>query len=107
MQKKKLKVLCLHGWNTSKEILEFQTKTFREVFSEVIDFHTIEAPHDCKDKPNKALARLGFKQPFKEWMHIGEWKYVDDPYGGPKLPVPLYKYGIEESMKLLVDEFNS
>ena len=69
-----------------------------------MDFHAIEAPHDCLEPPNQALLRLGFKPPFKSWMHVGEWEHVIDPSTKLKVPVPIYKYATDESIKIISEE---
>ena len=47
LNNRKLKVLCLHGYNGDKTVMEYQMRHFRLVFNEVIDFEIIDAPFDC------------------------------------------------------------
>ena len=52
---RKLKVLCLHGFNTDASVMEYQMRHFRQVFEEVMEFTVINAPFDCEDDPPKEL----------------------------------------------------
>ena len=62
-QQKKLKILCLHGFNNTKEAFEFMTKGFRDLFSEMADFYFMDAPlviDPAKMAPEPALVSRGF-----------------------------------------------
>ena len=40
-ERRKLNMLCLHGYNTSKEVFEFQFTKFKKAFEHVMDFHIL------------------------------------------------------------------
>jgi hypothetical protein len=44
-QAKKLKVLCLHGYNSTAEIFDYQLKHFKKQYGQVMDFHILNSPH--------------------------------------------------------------
>ena len=72
--RKALKMLCLHGYNTSREVFEYQFRQFKQAYENVMDFHILQAPHDVPEEPPKALVEKGFALPFKSWLKIGEWR---------------------------------
>lgn len=54
-EKRKLRVLCLHGYNGNAKVMDHQMRHFKQVFSEVMDFVVVDAPFKCEDKPIKEL----------------------------------------------------
>ena len=72
-QKRTLKILCLHGFNTSAEVFQYQYRHFKQVYGDIMEFHVLDAPHECEDSPTKQLVEKGFKAPFRAWMNIGQW----------------------------------
>ena len=68
---KKLKILCLHGWNNNIESFTYMTQGLRDQFSEVADFHVMNGPFDIDPTlwPSEpALIAKGFNPPFKSWF---------------------------------------
>lgn len=43
--KKKLKILCLHGFGTNKEFMKMQTQAFRKDFEDMSEFIFVDAPY--------------------------------------------------------------
>jgi hypothetical protein len=76
--KRKLNIVGLHGYNTNKEVFEFQSRQFKERFGDVMDFHVFEGPHLAKDEPIQALVDRGFKPPFKSYLGLGEQLELDE-----------------------------
>jgi len=73
---RKLKVLCLHGFNNNIDSFGYMTKGIRDKFSEIADFHIINAPFDMDPieyPPEEGLVSRGFKPPFKQW-----WQHIDN-----------------------------
>ena len=62
---RKLKMICLHGSDCTKEVMEYQSRKFREVFKNVCEFLYIESPLISTNKPDEAIVKKGFKGPFK------------------------------------------
>mmetsp|Transcript_15854 Transcript_15854/g.15268 ORF Transcript_15854/g.15268 Transcript_15854/m.15268 type:complete len:80 (+) Transcript_15854:3-242(+) len=65
---RKLKVLCLHGYNNTGDIFKFQLKPFMNSFSEVLEFHFLDAPFETPDSPLKTFVDKGFPPPFRSWL---------------------------------------
>jgi hypothetical protein len=55
---RKLKMLCLHGFNSDSSVMEYQMRHFRQVFFEVMDFTVVDAPFECEEAPPKELKRF-------------------------------------------------
>ena len=68
-----------------------------------MEFHILDAPHECEDSSPRDLAERGFKMPFKAWMNIGEWK-TDKETGLSKRMSPNIVYGIEKSILYVLDQ---
>ncbi|TNV76126.1 hypothetical protein FGO68_gene3739 [Halteria grandinella] len=77
-KKQKLQIVGLHGYNTNKDVFEFQSRQFREKFGDVMDFHFFEGPHMAVDEPIQALVDRGFKPPFKSYLGLGEQLELDE-----------------------------
>ena len=57
---RKLRVLCLHGWNNTSEIFKYQIQYYIETYSTVIDFIFLDGPFACSKLPLKPLVNVGF-----------------------------------------------
>ncbi len=44
------------------------TKSFRDMFADMIEFHSLEGTFDCKDPAPPGFLTKGFKPPFKAWI---------------------------------------
>ncbi len=61
LTERKLKILCLHGYNNTKDIMNYQTRYLRTMFDKVLDFHFVEGPHTVMhEDPPKTLVDRGF-----------------------------------------------
>ena len=58
---RKLRVLCLHGWNNTSEIFRFQLQYYIETYSSVVEFVFLDGPYACSKLPLKPLAKIGFE----------------------------------------------
>ena len=59
--------------NNSIETFAFMTQGFRDMFSDLADFHIMEGPYEVLDSeapPESALIAKGFKPPFRAWIHL-------------------------------------
>lgn len=54
----KLKVLCLHGYNVDKHVMEFQTRHIRQVLGGCVDFDFVDAPWQARDDPPEDVKRF-------------------------------------------------
>lgn len=48
-KEQKLRILCLHGYNTNKKVMEYQTRHFQKMFGEVIELDYLEGPYQAID----------------------------------------------------------
>ena len=103
-QRRKLKVLCLHGHNGSAKVMEHQMRHFRQVFSEVMDFVVIDAPFPCADPPMKELKRFleHPNQTFRSWLVF----YQDLAAAEQAVSSPDIVSGLEEVVDYLVKVLN-
>ena len=70
---KKLKILCLHGFNNNAESFDYMTRGFRDTFKDYAEFHIIEGPFIIDQDvvpPEEQLVLKGFNPPFRSWMNI-------------------------------------
>ena len=104
---RKLKVLCLHGYNTDANVMEYQMRHFRAVFHEVMEFTIVNAPFDCEDAPPRELQKKFFpEQPsakFKSWLKFHSWLPTEEK----KYESPDVVFGHEECVDYLVDIMRS
>ena len=99
---RKLRILCLHGYNGTSDVLSFQMRHFRQVFHEVIDFVFIDAQFECPEEPVKELKR--FLEPghshFRSWLKFPQWN--KDQRQSPDVVT-----GLEEAVEYLADVMKS
>ena len=66
---RKLRVLCLHGYNNTNEILMYQMQNFINTMGELVDFSFIEGLRNVSsDPPIKYFVDKGIVPPYKRWM---------------------------------------
>ena len=78
---RKLKILCLHGYNMNNETFIYFSQGFRNTFHHVADFEIFEGIFDVTSEPPDRLSqKRGIKGPLKT--------YFDLPFGfeGATLP---------------------
>ena len=46
---KKLRILCLHGWNNTSEIMMFQMQDFINTTSDLCEFVFLDGPRNVTD----------------------------------------------------------
>ena len=67
---RKLRVLCLHGQETNAQILEWQLRTFRETYSELLELTFVDSPHLSGRKRYQPFAERGFRPPCRKWAEL-------------------------------------
>jgi hypothetical protein len=73
MEKKKLKILCLHGYNNNAETMKYMAEGLTSMMKDIADFHFLDGPFDVDSNiyPGEpGLLKLGFKGPFKKWFVV-------------------------------------
>ncbi len=74
---RKLKMLCIHGYNNNAEVLRDMLKDVIKLFDPVMEFTFVDGPHLCLDPPIPALLKKGFKPPFYSNIDPMGWKSSD------------------------------
>ena len=74
-RKKQLRILCLHGYNNTREIMMFQMQNFINTFGDICEFTFIEGPKVANEPPIKYFVQKGVKPPFKAWGRM-----ITEPY---------------------------
>ena len=67
---RKLRILCLHGYNNNCEIMMFQMQNFINTMGELCEFSFIEGARNAKDPPIKYFVDKGIAPPYKRWMSM-------------------------------------
>ena len=72
---KKLKVLCLHGYNSTKEVFDYQLRGFKEAYGDLMDFHILDGPFIVeRDPPPQYYVASGvWRGPYWTWFGIEGW----------------------------------
>lgn len=72
---RKLRILCLHGYNGDSNVIGHQMRHLRQVFSEVMDFVDIDAPFECPEKPPAELQRFlkNGRTKLRSWLKFASW----------------------------------
>ena len=71
MENRKLKILCLHGYNNNAETMKYMAEGITGMMKDIAEFHFLDAPFevDSQTVPGEpGLLKLGFKGPFKKWF---------------------------------------
>mmetsp|Transcript_13558 Transcript_13558/g.25572 ORF Transcript_13558/g.25572 Transcript_13558/m.25572 type:complete len:217 (+) Transcript_13558:214-864(+) len=63
----KVRVLCLHGWGTNSEIMNYQLRHFRASFGEDTEFVVLQAPNEIRKQSDHAL-EARFPGTYYEWF---------------------------------------
>lgn len=58
---KKLRILCMHGYNITSEIFRMQLSNFIKTYEHIADFVFLEGNYHSWEKPMKTFVKMGFK----------------------------------------------
>ena len=109
-QPKKLRVLCLHGFNTSVGIMRFQMVNFMLTFGDICEFTFIEGVMPCNSTPPiESFVKRGFVPPFRKWMfnkYLTVRKLSDGTIEPVFNKVTLNYSGALETMQFITDFIN-
>ncbi|RLN63509.1 hypothetical protein BBJ28_00019486 [Nothophytophthora sp. Chile5] len=65
---KKLRVLCLHGFRTNRQVMESQTRGLREALGPQAEFVFLNAPFEARGPTDEVIDKMfGHTAPFYEW----------------------------------------
>ena len=77
MEKKgKIRLLCLHGFNTNKEVLNYQLRFLKAKYADKLEFVPVDGPLQKDAQADETLLTRGFKPPFFEWYNIDSKNYT-------------------------------
>ena len=107
---KKLRILCLHGYNNNEPIMKFQMQNFIQTYSSIAEFTFLDGPLNAEEKPLKFFVRKGIKPPYKSWARIVTQPYKTLPDGKVEVAINKVKTnyeGIRESVHYILEHLNS
>ena len=67
----KLRVLCLPGFYNNVHVMTHQLKYYDYLFGEAIEFHVVDAPHECAKVFDPEIEKM-FKGPFYSWYFVND-----------------------------------
>ncbi len=70
---KKVRLLCLHGWNSNKAVTAYQLNILSSPTSDIAEYVCINAPYKTEKQVDPMLAKR-FEGPFYSWMDIPRFK---------------------------------
>ena len=77
---KKLRILCLHGYNNTIEIMRYQMVNFAKTFDDLCEFTYIQGTWNCIEEPLYFSVSKGVQPPYKRWFYnkYKFWRTLDD-----------------------------
>ena len=82
---KKLRILCLHGYNNTALIMMYQMQNFINTMGDICEFTFIDGPQNVtREAPIKYFIQRGIKPPYKKWMTLKYEPYRTLPDGTKK-----------------------
>ena len=100
----RLRVLCLHGWRTSGQILSTQTAAMRAHTDMELVF--ITAPHAAVGEPDPGIAMFYPDEPYFEWFLRSPPASAEDEdeeaRANPQASASLYT-GLDESIEAIIE----
>lgn len=103
MRRSKLRVLCLHSFRTSGEILREQVRLagWEETLGDLVEFHVMDAPHPASGPVPPDVLAFFPDVPYREWWNATERA---DPDGSGRKTMTYV--GLEESLERVKREFD-
>ena len=103
MRNTKLRVLCLHSFRTSGEILREQVRLagWEETLGDLVEFHVMDAPHPASGPVPPDVLAFFPDVPYREWWNATERA---DPDGSGRKTMTYV--GLEESLERVKREFD-
>ena len=107
---RKLRILCLHGYNNNEPIMKFQMHNFIQTFAQIAEFTFLDGPLNAEEKPLKFFVRKGIKPPYKSWARIVTQPYKTLPDGKVEVAINKVKVnyeGMRESVHHILEHLNA
>ena len=67
---RKLRILCLHGYNNTSEIMMYQMQNFINTMGDLCEFSFIDGDRNAEEEPIEYFVERGIAPPYKKWMTI-------------------------------------
>ena len=105
MRRSKLRLLCLHSFRTSGEILREQVRLagWEETLGDLVEFHVMDAPHPASGPVPPDVLAFFPDVPYREWWNATERA---DPDGSGRKTMTMTYVGLEESLERVKREFD-
>ena len=112
---KKLKILCLHGYNNNAETMNFMAAGVTYMMKDIAEFYYLDGPYQVDPLTNPGepgLLKRGFKGPFNKWFNqpqiTPQIRKLMDDYAANKPPYDDFSEyvaygGIEKSSNEIVN----
>ena len=103
MRRSKLRILCLHSFRTSGEILREQVRLagWEETLGDIVEFHVMDAPHPASGPVPPDVLAFFPDVPYREWWNATE--RADPDASGRKT---MTYVGLEGSLERVEREFD-
>ena len=98
---KKLRILCLHGYNNNSEIMMYQMQNFINTTSELCEFTFIEGVDNAFAPPIKYFVDRGVTPPYKRWMLNTYSYYRNLPNGKQEIAISKAQVNFEEAIEFI------
>lgn len=66
----KLRILCLHGTETTAEIMRWQMRSFQQTYGEIAELVFLDAPHQTGRPRYKPFRDRNFPAPYRKWFEL-------------------------------------
>ena len=67
---RKLRILCLHGYNNTGEIMMYQMQNMINTLGDLCEFIFIDGPKNSTEPPLKFFVDRGITPPYKVWLEV-------------------------------------
>ena len=84
---RKLRILCLHGYNNTSEIMMYQMQNFINTMSDLCEFSYIQGVRNAQEQPIKYFVERGIAPPYKSWMSMIYKPYRSLPDGTQEVAI--------------------
>mmetsp|Transcript_26192 Transcript_26192/g.32746 ORF Transcript_26192/g.32746 Transcript_26192/m.32746 type:complete len:124 (+) Transcript_26192:39-410(+) len=109
VEPRKLRILCLHGYNNTSDIMMYQMQNFINTMGDLCDFSFIEGIRNAKEAPIKYFVDRGIVPPYKSWMINKYIPYRNMPDGTQEVAISKTQANFEnviESIYFIIDYMN-
>jgi hypothetical protein len=103
---RKLRILCLHGTETTAEIMQWQLRTFQQTYGDLLELHYVDAPHETGRPRYRPFRERGFKAPYRKWLELERDVFYKTEDRFDLTYTEELAYLVQQSIVFLVDLLN-